>query len=167
MQQITILLFHLQHHQYDSSSKILNKKTFFLGQLGLTHPSKLLSVENLGRNHVALAVFLFPMLAHKCPLILEHFQWVTRRSTFSHSRTGILRFQHQHFLQPGSIISTSLTSTSISISTSSTSTFLTTWFPGSIISTSSNSSFRIWNSNIENDTMARLVAVEQEVIYEF
>ena len=63
---------HLLHHHHDMTPKSW-KKAFQGNWVSClqTHPSKLLSVENLRGNHVALAVLLFTTLAHKCPLILK------------------------------------------------------------------------------------------------
>ena len=54
------------------SSKSLKKKFKLVITMATSHPSKLLAVENLGRNHVALALLLFPPLPHERPLVLKN-----------------------------------------------------------------------------------------------
>ena len=48
------------------------KKFKLVVTMATSHPSKLLAVENLGRNHVALALLLFPVLPHERPLVLKN-----------------------------------------------------------------------------------------------
>ena len=54
------------------SSKSLKNKFKLVITMATSHPSKLLAVENLGRNHVALALLLFPTLPHERPLVLKN-----------------------------------------------------------------------------------------------
>ena len=54
------------------SSKSLKNKFKLVITMATSHPSKLLAVENLGRNHVALALLLFPALPHERPLVLKN-----------------------------------------------------------------------------------------------
>ena len=54
------------------SSKSLKNKFKLVIKMATSHPSKLLAVENLRRDHVALALLLFPVLPHERPLVLKN-----------------------------------------------------------------------------------------------
>ena len=56
-----------------SSKSLKNKFKLLVITMATSHPSKLLAVENLGRNHVALALLLFPALPHERPLVLKKY----------------------------------------------------------------------------------------------
>ena len=64
--------------------------------MATSHPSKLLAVENLGRNHVALALLLFPALPHERPLVLKKYL-TTGFELLKHNRLKDL-IPRQHYV---------------------------------------------------------------------